>query len=154
MKADKDLVSFQGVLFMALEFNRTTFLKVYTGEDVLYNDIPLYKAILREARRLGLSGGTVMVPSGATADDLTTEDTESDGQILRTYFFGGTQVGTAVVEDSSQESASDVLENGENMDSAKAYSESRSQIPYFAIGGVGILLLILLLWRMIRIIRS
>ena len=45
---------------MALEFNRTTFLKVYTGEDVLYNDIPLYKAILREARRLGLSGGTVM----------------------------------------------------------------------------------------------
>ena len=154
MKADKDLVSFQGVLFMALEFNRTTFLKVYTGEDVLYNDIPLYKAILREARRLGLSGGTVMVPSGATADDLTTEDTESDGQILRTYFFGGTQVGTAVVEDSSQESASDVLENDENMDSAKAYSESRSQIPYFAIGGVGILLLILLLWRMIRIIRS
>ena len=45
---------------MALEFNRTTFLKVYTGEDVLYDDIPLYKAILREARRLGLSGGTVM----------------------------------------------------------------------------------------------
>ena len=101
-----------------------------------------------------LSGGTVMVPSGATADDLTTEDTESDGQILRTYSFGGTQVGTAVVEDSSQESSSDVLENDENMDSAKAYSESRSQIPYFAIGGVGILLLILLLWRMIRIIRS
>ena len=70
------------------------------------------------------------------------------------YSFGGTQVGTAVVEDPSQESSSDVLENDENMDSAKAYSESRSQIPYFAIGGVGILLLILLLWRMIRIIRS
>lgn len=50
------------------------------------------------------------------------------------------------VEDPSQESSSDVLENDENMDSAKAYSESRSQIPYFAIGGVGILLLILLLW--------
>ena len=95
-----------------------------------------------------------MVPSGATADDLTTEDTESDGQILRTYSFGATQVGTAVVEDTSQESSSDVLENDENMDSAKAYSKSRSQIPYFAIGGVGILLLILLLWRMIRIIRS
>lgn len=56
-----------------------------------------------------------MVPSGATADDLTTEDTESDGQILRTYSFGGTQVGTAVVEDPSQESSSDVLENDENM---------------------------------------
>ena len=68
-----------------------------------------------------------MVPSGATADDLTTEDTESD---VRSYasILGGTQVGTAVVEDPSQESSSDVLENDENMDSAKAYSESRSQI--------------------------
>ena len=56
-----------------------------------------------------------MVPSGATADDLTTEDTESDGQILRIYSFGGTQVGTAVVEAPSQESSSDVLENDENM---------------------------------------
>lgn len=45
---------------MSLEFNKTTFLKIYTGEDVMCNDIPLYKAILREARRLGLSGGTVM----------------------------------------------------------------------------------------------
>lgn len=40
-------------------------------------------------------------------------------QILRTYSFGGTQVGTAVVEDPSQESSSDVLENDENMDSQK-----------------------------------
>lgn len=45
---------------MALEFNKTTFLKVYTAEDVLCNDVPLYKAILREAFRLGLAGGTVM----------------------------------------------------------------------------------------------
>ena len=48
-----------------------------------------------------LSGGTVMVPAGATSDDLTTEDTPSDGQLLRTYSFGGAQVGTAVVEDTS-----------------------------------------------------
>ena len=31
-----------------------------------------------------LSGGQVMIPSGATSDDLTTEDTTSDGQISRT----------------------------------------------------------------------
>ena len=102
-----------------------------------------------------LSGGTVMVPSGATSDDLTTEDTESDGQILRTYSFGGAQVGTAVVEDTSTESTTaEVQENDDNMDAAKAYSESRSTIPYFVIGGAGLLILILLLWRMIRIIRS
>lgn len=45
---------------MALEFKKTTFLKVYTGEDILLDDVPLYKAILREARRLGLAGGTVV----------------------------------------------------------------------------------------------
>lgn len=45
---------------MALEFKKTTFLKVYTGEDVLLDDVPLYKAILREARKLGLAGGTVV----------------------------------------------------------------------------------------------
>ena len=102
-----------------------------------------------------LSGGTVMVPSGATSDDLTTEDTESDGQILRSYSFGGAQVGTAVVEDTSTESTTaEVQENDDNMDAAKAYSESRSPIPYFVIGGAGLLILILLLWRMIRIIRS
>ena len=101
-----------------------------------------------------LSGGTVMVPAGATADDLTTEDTESDSQILRTYSFGGTQVGTAVVEDTSQENSSEAQENDTNMEAAKTFSQSASQIPYFVIGGVGILLLILLLWRMIKIIRS
>lgn len=42
-----------------MEFKRTTFLKVYTGEDVMCDDIPLYKAIIKEARRLGLAGGTV-----------------------------------------------------------------------------------------------
>ena len=45
---------------MALEFKKTTFLKVYTGEDILLDDVPLYKAILREARRLGRAGGTVV----------------------------------------------------------------------------------------------
>lgn len=45
---------------MALEFKKTTFLKVYTGEDVLLDDVPLYKAILREARSLGLAGATVV----------------------------------------------------------------------------------------------
>ncbi len=44
---------------MALEFKKITFLKVYTGEDVLLNDKPLYKAIIEEARRLKLAGGTV-----------------------------------------------------------------------------------------------
>ena len=45
---------------MAIEFKKITFLKVYTGEDVMLDDKPLYKAIIEEARRLKLAGGTVM----------------------------------------------------------------------------------------------
>ena len=101
-----------------------------------------------------LSGGQVMVPSGATADDLATEDSVSDGQINRTYTFGGTQVGTAVIEDTSDTSASDAQENDENMEEAKAFSQSASSVPYFLIGGAGLLILVFLLWKMIRIIKS
>lgn len=45
---------------MALEFQKITFLKIYTGEDVMLDDQPLYKAIIDEARRLKLAGGTVI----------------------------------------------------------------------------------------------
>ena len=49
-----------GVTYMALEFEKITFLKIYTGEDVMLDDQPLYKAIINEARRLQLAGGTVI----------------------------------------------------------------------------------------------
>lgn len=45
---------------MALEFEKITFLKIYTGEDVMLDDKPLYKAIIDEARRFQLAGGTVI----------------------------------------------------------------------------------------------
>ncbi len=52
------------------EFRKTTCLKIYTGEDVLYNDIPLYKAILKEAYHLGLAGGTVIKAQEGFASEL------------------------------------------------------------------------------------
>lgn len=101
-----------------------------------------------------LSGGQVMIPSGATSDDLTTEDTESDGQISRTYSFGGTQVGTAVIENTAEDSATtDSQENDTNMEVARV-SQNASPVPYFIIGGVGVLLLVLLLLKMIKVIKS
>ena len=45
---------------MTVEFEKITFLKIYTGEDVMLDDQPLYKAIINEARRLQLAGGTVI----------------------------------------------------------------------------------------------
>ena len=101
-----------------------------------------------------LSGGQVMIPSGATSDDLTTEDTESDEQLSRTYSFGGTQVGTAVIENTAEDATTaDNQENDTNMEAARV-SRNASPVPYFIIGGVGVLLLVLLLWRLIRIIKS
>ena len=101
-----------------------------------------------------LSGGTVMVPAGATAADLTTQDTEDNNQISRQYFFGGTQVGTAVVEDVKDEAGSDTQINDTNMEEAKAYSQNRSRVPYYLIGGAGILLLLLLIWRLVRVLKK
>lgn len=43
-----------------MEFKKITFLKIYTGEDVMLDDKPLYKAVIEEARRLKLAGGTVI----------------------------------------------------------------------------------------------
>ena len=101
-----------------------------------------------------LSGGQVMIPSGATSDDLTTEDAETDGQISRTYSFGGTQVGTAVIENTAEDTTTtDSQENDTNMEAARV-SQNASPIPYFIIGGVGVLLLVLLLLRMIKVIKS
>ncbi len=45
---------------MEHEFRKITFLKIYTGEDVMLGDEPLYKAIISKARELGLAGGTVL----------------------------------------------------------------------------------------------
>lgn len=41
------------------EFQTVTILRIYVGEDIFLNEKPLYKAILQEARRLHLAGGTV-----------------------------------------------------------------------------------------------
>lgn len=42
-----------------MEFERIWVLKIYTAEDVYYNDKPLFKAIIEETRRLEIAGATV-----------------------------------------------------------------------------------------------
>lgn len=72
---------------MTLEFRKTTFLKVYTGEDVMLNDIPLYKAIIREARRLGLAGGTVTKGIEGYATNL-----RGIGRAVNTFISGNSNL--------------------------------------------------------------
>lgn len=68
---------------MALEYAKVTFLRIYTGEDVILGDIPLYKAILKEARRLGLAGGTAIKGMAGFA-----KKTRGEGKSIG-YFVSG-----------------------------------------------------------------
>ena len=102
-----------------------------------------------------LSGGDVYVPVGTTADALTTQDGEvQDGQYSRQFLFGGTVVGTAVMAATQDEDTSLVDTSVQNIDAARNYTENRNNLPYFIIGGVGILLLLLILLRIIKIAKS
>ena len=101
-----------------------------------------------------LSGGTVIVPNGAAADSLTTEDTAADGQIQRQYYFGGTPVGTAILEDVQQEKDTAAETGTKNMKAAQEFSSSRTYAPYYIIGAIGAAFLLFFLFLMIHVIKS
>ena len=101
-----------------------------------------------------LSGGTVIAPNGATEDILTTEDTSSDGQITRQYYFGGTPVGTAILEDAEQQTNDAAVTGQKNMEAAQAYSASHTTAPYYIIGAIGAAFLLFFLFLMIKVIKS
>ena len=101
-----------------------------------------------------LSGGTVIVPNGAAADSLTTEDTASDGQIQRQYYFGGTPVGTAILEDVQQEKDTAGETGTKNMKAAQEFSSSITYAPYYIIGAIGAAFLLFFLFLMIHVIKS
>lgn len=101
-----------------------------------------------------LSGGTVIAPNGATEDNLTTEDTSSDGQITRQYYFGGTPVGTAILEDTEQQSNDAAVTGQKNMEAAQNYSASHTTTPYYIIGAIGAAFLLFFLFLLVKVIRS
>ena len=80
-----------------------------------------------------LSGGTVIVPAGTGADALTTEDSSSDGQITRQYYFGGTPVGTAILENVEQQTDDAAATGQKNMEAAQNFSVSHTTAPYYII---------------------
>ena len=101
-----------------------------------------------------LSGGTVIAPNGATEDNLTTEDTSYDGQITRQYYFGGTPVGTAILEDTEQQSNDAAVTGQKNMEAAQNYSASHTTTPYYIIGAIGAAFLLFFLFLLVKVIRS
>lgn len=97
-----------------------------------------------------LSGGTVIVPAGTGADALTTEDSSSDGQITRQYYFGGTPVGTAILENVEQQTDDAAATGQKNMEAAQNFSVSHTTAPYYIIGAIGAAFLLFFLFLMIR----
>lgn len=101
-----------------------------------------------------LSGGTVIVPAGTGADALTTEDSSSDGQVTRQYYFGGTPVGTAILENVEQQTDDAAATGQKNMEAAQNFSVSHTTAPYYIIGAIGATFLLFFLFLMIRVIKS
>lgn len=101
-----------------------------------------------------LSGGTVIVPAGTGADALTTEGSSSDGQITRQYYFGGTPVGTAILENVEQQTDDAAATGQKNMEAAQNFSVSHTTAPYYIIGAIGAAFLLFFLFLMIRVIKS
>lgn len=101
-----------------------------------------------------LSGGTVIVPAGTGADALTTEDSSSDGQITRQYYFGGTPVGIAILENVEQQTDDAAATGQKNMEAAQNFSVSHTTAPYYIIGAIGAAFLLFFLFLMIRVIKS
>ena len=97
-----------------------------------------------------ISGGTAVIPSTASADDVTVENTgTTDDGISQQFTYHGTPVGTAVVdeeEDSPGPSA--------DTQASKAKEDPLSPLPFVLIFGAGIVLLGLLGYLMRKVIKS
>ena len=102
-----------------------------------------------------VSGGTLLVPKGTVFDDLDITDTmREDGYLDRSYSFGGVLVGTALAE-VVEEQDDTVLKDGQkHMQEAEEYSRPITPVPYYIIGAAGLLLIILLIIRLVKVIRS
>lgn len=101
-----------------------------------------------------ISGGIVFVPNGASADSLTFKDKEKGDKIRRSYYFGNARVGTATLENEVAVEDTKAETGEQNMKEAEDFSASRSDSMYYVIGGIGLSLLLLLLFLMIRVIKS
>ena len=101
-----------------------------------------------------VSGGIVLAPAGSSADSFTYEDTEGDETISRTYLFGDIPVGTAVVSYQTFDDTPVTIDGEANMAEAENFTAQKPVFPYIIIGAAGLLLLIFLFVKMVKIIRS
>lgn len=67
-----------------MKFVKLYELKIFTAEDVQCGDEPFYKALFKEARRLGLGGGTMIRADAG----FGTQIRGNDGRAVPIFFSG------------------------------------------------------------------
>ena len=67
-----------------MKFVKLYELKIFTAEDVLCGDEPFYKAVFKEARRLGLGGGTMIRADAGYGRQIR----GNDGRAVPVFFSG------------------------------------------------------------------
>ncbi|MBQ9635286.1 MAG: DUF190 domain-containing protein, partial [Acidaminococcaceae bacterium] len=67
-----------------MKFIKLYELKIFTAEDVLCGEEPFYKALFKEARRLGLGGGTMIRADAGYGTQIR----GNDGRAMPVFFSG------------------------------------------------------------------
>lgn len=101
-----------------------------------------------------ISGGNVVLPTTASLSDITYEDTDDGESISRTYYFGSTKIGSAKIMPEEKIDTTIVEKNKQNLQDAESFSADKSYTPYYIIGGIGILLLLLSIFGIVKVAKS
>lgn len=101
-----------------------------------------------------ISGGNVVLPTTASLSDITYEDIDDGENISRTYYFGDTKIGSAKIMPEEKIDTTIVEQNKQNLQDAENFSADKSYMPYYIIGGIGILLLLLSILGIVKVAKS
>lgn len=101
-----------------------------------------------------ISGGNVVLPTTASLSDITYEDTDDGESISRTYYFVSTKIGSAKIMPEEKIDTTIVEQNKQNLQDAESFSADKSYTPYYIIGGIGILLLLLSIFGIVKVAKS
>lgn len=118
-----------------------------------------FQKVKKEEGPQVLEGGTAVIPSSASVDDIQVVSSEKSDGTHQEYYFENTLVGTgliqAVIQTESQTGNTIIESDGlANRQAAEDLTINKSMTPYYIIGGVtGLLFLLLLIW-LVKIIKS
>lgn len=97
-----------------------------------------------------ISGGNVVLPITADESAISFEDLEDGENILRTYYFQNTKIGTAQIKREEKIDTSIIEENEKNLKEAELFSSEKSYTPYYILGAIAILLFFLSVFGIVK----